>query len=261
MPTLLRPGDRCHVYEIIVSLGTSDAAELYLAREPFRDPCVLKIMAAPGADKQRLRFAQEGVVLAKIAHAQRRPGVRRRRVGRARLAGDRAVRGAHAGRPAPGGGASAARRPARVGAAGVRRPRRGAPPGDRAPEPHAGERRPGAGGPGEGDGLRHGQAGVVRGGHDSGPADWQPRLRGPRAARGQGGGRPAGGCLRARRPPLRGDHRRAPDGPRAVQRDDGRLLAPPRAGAGRSASARPGRPPTSRRSCTRCWRRPPRCGR
>ena len=69
MPTLLRPGDRCHVYEIIVSLGTSDAAELYLAREPSRDPCVLKIMAAPGADKQRLRFAQEGVVLAKIAHA------------------------------------------------------------------------------------------------------------------------------------------------------------------------------------------------
>jgi eukaryotic-like serine/threonine-protein kinase len=68
VPTLLRPGDRCHVYEIVVSLGTSDAAELYLAREPFRDPCVLKIMAAPGADKQRLRFAQEGVVLAKIAH-------------------------------------------------------------------------------------------------------------------------------------------------------------------------------------------------
>ena len=68
MPTLLRPGDRCHVYGIIVSLGTSDAAELYLAREPFRNPCVLKIMAAPGADKQRLRFTQEGVVLAKIAH-------------------------------------------------------------------------------------------------------------------------------------------------------------------------------------------------
>lgn len=69
MPPLLRPGDRCHVYEIVVSLGTSGAAELYLAREPSGDPCVLKIMAAPGADKQRLRFAQEGVVLAKIAHA------------------------------------------------------------------------------------------------------------------------------------------------------------------------------------------------
>ena len=68
MPPLLRPGDRCDVYEIILSLGTSDAAELYLAREPCRDPCLLKIMAAPGADKQRLRFAQEGVVLAKIAH-------------------------------------------------------------------------------------------------------------------------------------------------------------------------------------------------
>jgi hypothetical protein len=38
-------------------------------REPFGEPCVLKMMEAPGADKQRLRFAQEGVVLAKIAHA------------------------------------------------------------------------------------------------------------------------------------------------------------------------------------------------
>jgi serine/threonine-protein kinase len=66
---ILRPGDRCDVYEIIVSLGTSGAAELYLAREPFREPCVLKIMAAPGAEKQRLRFAQEGVALAKIANA------------------------------------------------------------------------------------------------------------------------------------------------------------------------------------------------
>jgi eukaryotic-like serine/threonine-protein kinase len=69
VPPLLCPGDRCHVYEIVASLGTSGAAELYLGREPFGDPCVLKIMAAPGADKQRLRFAQEGVVLAKIAHA------------------------------------------------------------------------------------------------------------------------------------------------------------------------------------------------
>ena len=68
MPSLLRPGDRCHVYEIVSSLGTSGAAELYLARAPSGEPCVLKIMAVPGADKQRLRFAQEGVVLAKIAH-------------------------------------------------------------------------------------------------------------------------------------------------------------------------------------------------
>ena len=69
MPQLLRPGDRCHTYEILASLGTSGAAELYLARALPGEPCVLKIMAAPGADKQRLRFAQEGVVLAKIAHA------------------------------------------------------------------------------------------------------------------------------------------------------------------------------------------------
>ena len=72
MPSLLHPGDRCHVYEILVSLGTSGAAELYLAREPFREPCVLKIMAAPGAEKQRLRFAQEGVVLAKVARRRDR---------------------------------------------------------------------------------------------------------------------------------------------------------------------------------------------
>ncbi len=44
-------------------------AELYLARQRSGEPCLLKLMAAPGADKQRLRFAQEGVVLAKIAHA------------------------------------------------------------------------------------------------------------------------------------------------------------------------------------------------
>jgi hypothetical protein len=69
MPPLLSPGDRCHVYEIIASVGTSGAAELYLARDPAGQPCILKIMAAPGAEKQRLRFAQEGVVLAKIAHA------------------------------------------------------------------------------------------------------------------------------------------------------------------------------------------------
>ena len=69
MPPLLAPGDRCHVYEIVASMGTWGAAEVYLAREPSSEPCVLKIMAAPGADKQRLRFAQEGVVLAKIAHA------------------------------------------------------------------------------------------------------------------------------------------------------------------------------------------------
>ena len=72
MPPFLRPGDHCHVYEIVVSLGTvgtsERAAELYLGRGPSGDPCLLKIMAAPGADKQRLRFAQEGVVLAKIAH-------------------------------------------------------------------------------------------------------------------------------------------------------------------------------------------------
>ena len=69
MPLLLAPGDRCDDYEIVASLGTSGAAELYLARAPSGEPCVLKIMAAPGADKQRLRFAQEGVVLAKIASA------------------------------------------------------------------------------------------------------------------------------------------------------------------------------------------------
>ena len=69
MPPILNPGDRCDVYEVIHSLGTSGIAELYLVREPFGEPCVLKMMAAPGADKQRLRFAQEGVVLAKIAHA------------------------------------------------------------------------------------------------------------------------------------------------------------------------------------------------
>ena len=67
MPPLLAPGDRCHAYEILVSLGTSGTAELYLARALPGDPCVLEIMAAPGADKQRLRFAQEGVVLAKVA--------------------------------------------------------------------------------------------------------------------------------------------------------------------------------------------------
>jgi hypothetical protein len=169
VPPLLRPGDRCHVYEILASLGTSDAAELYLAREPFRDPCVLKIMAAPGADKQRLRFAQEGVVLAKIAHPSvvqvfgagawgERVWLAIERFGGHTLGDRLRARGACR--------ASAARRSARVGAAGVRRPRRGAPAGDRAPEPHAGGRRPGAGRPGEGDELRHGQAGVVRGGHD-----------------------------------------------------------------------------------------------
>jgi len=70
VPPALVPGDRCDRYEIVASLGTSGAAELYLARpKTSGEPCVLKIMAAPGADKQRLRFAQEGVVLAKIAHA------------------------------------------------------------------------------------------------------------------------------------------------------------------------------------------------
>src|SRR5262249_32033409 len=69
VPPSLRSGDRCHVYEVIASLGTSGAAELYLVREPFGEPCVLKLMEAPGADKQRLRFVQEGVILAKIAHA------------------------------------------------------------------------------------------------------------------------------------------------------------------------------------------------
>src|SRR5262249_54915700 len=70
VPPSLRPGDRCHVYKVIASLGTSGAAEVYLVREPSGEPCVLKMMEAPGADKQRLRFVQEGVVLAKTASAK-----------------------------------------------------------------------------------------------------------------------------------------------------------------------------------------------
>jgi hypothetical protein len=50
VPQPLTPGDRCDAYQIVASLGTSAAAEHYLARTASGDPCVLKIMAAPGAD-------------------------------------------------------------------------------------------------------------------------------------------------------------------------------------------------------------------
>src|SRR5690349_9105732 len=68
MPPPLTPGDRCGVYEVVAHLGPSGAAERYLARAPSGEPCDIKLMTASGAEKERLRFAQEGVVLAKIAH-------------------------------------------------------------------------------------------------------------------------------------------------------------------------------------------------
>lgn len=67
--TLLSPGDRCDGHEIIRHLATGRFAEVYAARTTSTgDVRALKIMAEPGDEEHRARFAREGEALALLKH-------------------------------------------------------------------------------------------------------------------------------------------------------------------------------------------------